>query len=770
MNKEEFERLAKETKEAIENFKTKKEEFIKLLREKNEKLPEEQKDNLFNLALQIVTAGKADADKYIDKIDNTLKDVEEKEKYGEVKGELVNSMKKIKERFKQLNDFMLDYSKEIEEGNIDAKKLKEIELKHIKNSLEGVRYVFRGIRDVKLKVEEQSTKTKKGISKYNGVQTEWEENLQLLGGEKDGKVSTKIIPTLNELFGRLENNKRQSTKENKYNLKTPFKTVQVEVNQGSFGAEILIYYNGKAYTYKDMCNTLDALFEFYDKEDVIENIIKPIIKYLKHGTVETEKIKKIVDSANSGNERGKNTKNKKARKGGGGVKQVKNNNLGNTGTEGEAGKENSNCTIQDLLDMFECKDKANLKFMRPSAEEKIPPIELAIRSLLNEVLEEKDRADLSLMSPSEKKETVDTIELAIRSLLVNEVPAAAASLSGILMLAESCKYRNPTFGKLERNAMKSVLKLAEDGCEKPFSKVFSNKKGWYVPAHSDGGNMQTQELLYYEPKEDSIKNRLVTQRLNGLLEQGSNEGKKDKKESNIIQLLKALLLLADDKTKAKWGGNFYNKRFFGFLDSFISGKDVREDTIEKVFKKLEELFPGKFCTYNDFKGKNSTTDKRAEIDAIKKYKSDDENIRAKIEEFGKYIDDTIKQEKINYIEDKIKNLNESNKTNFLPKLLEIKDASSTTLKEPFKIFQLLDRPNEYTSLKELPRISSKYLNKDIIGNNNNDNNNSNANEEEEVDIGEIMESRMNKNFRRLYKSQNQVFKKEVVKKLLEQKE
>ena len=63
---------------------------------------------------------------------------------------------------------------------------------------------------------------------------------------------------------------------------------------------------------------------------------------------------------------------------------------------------------------------------------------------------------------------------------------AAAFLCGVLLLSESHEFRNPTGGKFERKAMKNVLELAENGCVNPFSKVFSNVKGRYIPAHDKG--------------------------------------------------------------------------------------------------------------------------------------------------------------------------------------------------------------------------------------------------------------------------------------------
>ena len=97
------------------------------------------------------------------------------------------------------------------------------------------------------------------------------------------------------------------------------------------------------------------------------------------------------------------------------------------------------------------------------------------------------------------------------SVLNDNQKTCAAVLCGILMLSESHDIRNPTFGKLERNAIKNVkylANLAKKGCVNPFEKTFSNKAGRYVPAHdtiSDanlidlkpvpGGKKQTQLVL-----------------------------------------------------------------------------------------------------------------------------------------------------------------------------------------------------------------------------------------------------------------------------------
>ena len=48
-----------------------------------------------------------------------------------------------------------------------------------------------------------------------------------------------------------------------------------------------------------------------------------------------------------------------------------------------------------------------------------------------------------------------------------------------MLFSESHVLRNPTGGKLERKAMKDVLKLAENGRTNPFGVVFDREKGRY---------------------------------------------------------------------------------------------------------------------------------------------------------------------------------------------------------------------------------------------------------------------------------------------------
>lgn len=82
----------------------------------------------------------------------------------------------------------------------------------------------------------------------------------------------------------------------------------------------------------------------------------------------------------------------------------------------------------------------------------------------------------------------------ISRYLTKSQKEAAAFLCGVLLLSESHEFRNPTGGKFERKAMKNVLRLAKNGCLNPFSKVFSNAKGRYIPAQSKQTHGQGNQL------------------------------------------------------------------------------------------------------------------------------------------------------------------------------------------------------------------------------------------------------------------------------------
>ena len=70
----------------------------------------------------------------------------------------------------------------------------------------------------------------------------------------------------------------------------------------------------------------------------------------------------------------------------------------------------------------------------------------------------------------------------------------AASLCGTLLFSESHVLRNPTGGKLERKAMKDVLKLAENGRTNHFGVVFNRKNGRYISGYQHG--MRAGKLIF----------------------------------------------------------------------------------------------------------------------------------------------------------------------------------------------------------------------------------------------------------------------------------
>lgn len=189
----------------------------------------------------------------------------------------------------------------------------------------------------------------------------------------------------------------------------------------------------------------------------------------------------------------------------------------------------------------------------------------------------------------------------IRSLNFGEVTekdvsASAASLSGILILAEACQYRNPTFGKLERNAMKTVLRLSQNNCTNSFSKVFNNKTGRYIPAHSGGGNLDTQLLLSYNFDNDSVKARFLPIPV-------------EKTKTEEIKKLFVDIIIGEESLEEIYS-KLYPFKYPGFLQD-MTAKDHDEDTIKAVFGKLNSLFPNMFSSTDSFingnrKVRNST--------------------------------------------------------------------------------------------------------------------------------------------------------------------
>ena len=857
---EEIEKSAKTTKNTIERFSDEKEEFIKLLREENKKLPDGQKDKLFNLAVQIVTAGKANEEKCISKIDGILGDLAEKEYDIKVENKLTASINKINKRFELLNKFMEEYRKAIDgsDGLKKTEQLEKIELEHIKESLEDVSELFKNIKEVL--IEKEGNK----IAQNEKLEKEWENNLKLLNAEEGEEVSTKIIPTLGELFGALGNLDASSgildassKGPPRYNLKTPFGIVEVELSlsgqagsgkagsgkagsgkagsgkadlgkagsgkadsgkansgqagsgkadsgkansgqadsgkansgqagsgkansgkagsgkansgkvgsgkansgkansgKAGYGVEILIYTNDKKECYDDICPILDSLFSSCSKEAVMEYIITPIIEYLKHGTVKKTEIEKIIKSVNDGNTR----------------------------TNNDPDGKKSAYTLQDILDMLKSEKEVNLHDMTEAFLENSPQDML------------KRDEDGAEKCPIDIKKVIE----------------AAASLSGILMLAESCKYRNPTFGKLERNAMKSVVQLLQEDHKKPFAKIFNNESGRYVPAHNDGGNMQTQELLYYNREDNSTEKWLVTMRLEGLWKKTYTIG-----QTPNTNLLKEILLSENNETKKelKEVSQKYDKfRPLSFIKDRLMAQKVEKEIGNKVFDKLKQLFPEKdFPTYDEVLTKTKKDNEPILNDLIELFSNkknlptndkvkdmtdvDKEAVRESIggyndndslqkREFVRYItEEVMKKDKIVYINQQIEDAKDQKE--FYQK--NVLGAQNSKTWDSFKFFNLFEKPNEYTKLKKLPRIKgkffkdqsapgkpkdrtptfgqlseSKYIKPLLVSNSNG------LNWPEEIPISKIMESRMNKNFKRLYKSQNQTSTKEKVEKVLEE--
>ena len=125
----------------------------------------------------------------------------------------------------------------------------------------------------------------------------------------------------------------------------------------------------------------------------------------------------------------------------------------------------------------------------------------------DENLDKEDFKNQKLLDKIKK----DTSPRANFAILDKEQIEAAAVLCGILMLAESHQFRNPTLGKFERSSVKRVKQLALRGCTNPFSIVYLNSSGEYINAHDSnsdttdkhkalkmGGIAQTKEILEFK--------------------------------------------------------------------------------------------------------------------------------------------------------------------------------------------------------------------------------------------------------------------------------
>jgi len=370
------------------------------------------------------------------------------------------------------------------------------------------------------------------------------------------------------------------------------------------------------------------------------------------------------------------------------------------------------------------------------------------KNIENEIIRRYQEEALSKNITSERKDKIINEILAmftytpttISSLKIStpnskeDVVSASASLSGILVLAEACQYRNPTFGKIERNAIKSVLTLAKKGCLNPFGKVFNNQKGWYIPAR-DGGNMDTQLLLSYNFDNDSIKARFLP------LPRMSIEPDK------VRNLLKSLII------KEKFLSNFYKDihpyNWVDFFSEFQQG-NIDDQTVEEVFKKLNIFFPnGKFGSAKEFIEMDKTNKKKL-VKKIKKYEGENEEEKIKINDF------------INFIKDEAYSLNHDKRMILIiNKSKKIEDLIIRAINEGYKqcltvkIFKLCtSKEDTYFSLNNLPKLAADFLDPPA--------NNSGLN------LKEYMRDKVDKGLRKFYKSQNQVLTKEQIKNLISQ--
>lgn len=128
----------------------------------------------------------------------------------------------------------------------------------------------------------------------------------------------------------------------------------------------------------------------------------------------------------------------------------------------------------------------------------------------NETLESAKSKTQNLLSKIQKCNITGDPKITLN----NDQIHAAASISGILMFCESQGKKNPTFGYLERKAIKNVLSLARKGYSRPFGKTFANKTGKYISAYNTesymsnpafeekgtGGVRQTKMILQSEIK------------------------------------------------------------------------------------------------------------------------------------------------------------------------------------------------------------------------------------------------------------------------------
>lgn len=331
----------------------------------------------------------------------------------------------------------------------------------------------------------------------------------------------------------------------------------------------------------------------------------------------------------------------------------------------------------------------------------------------------------------------------IRSLNFEKVPmdnvvASAASLSGILILAEACQYRSPTFGKLERNAMKTVLRLSQNNCKNPFCKVFNNKKGRYVPAHSQGGNIDTQLLLSYNFDNDSIKARFLP------IPIGETKVKK-------IRELFINIIIGEGNLEEIYS-KLYPFKYTGFLKEMIA-KKYDKNTITQVFEKLNFLFPETFPTAGEFIEGNNKFRKET-IESILNFGTEKSKIKNEL------TDTEIESAKkfVNFLKNEAYTTNQGEKlktklNNFsFEKLTQfINNMKSNGFGEHLVVkvnnFYKGLTPDKYVEIKTIPEIPGKYLGLN-------------------TDLKTFIRNKLDKLLKKLYKSQNQTFTKKQIKNLL----
>lgn len=189
------------------------------------------------------------------------------------------------------------------------------------------------------------------------------------------------------------------------------------------------------------------------------------------------------------------------------------------------------------------------------------------------------------------------------SFLENDQIEAAAVLSGILMLSESHQVRNPTLGKLERSSIKRVKQLILKKIKNPFSKVFLNKTGEYIPAHDhtsdlkifiekSGGSGQTKTLLHCK-----MWNGEIAIRTSDIPR--CSKTKAERKDKVSIELDKANRCSFRKTTGEKTTGQDYiflkdlpNTVKFDFFEN----KTIKEFIEPQVLKNLRRLYKTRYRT------------------------------------------------------------------------------------------------------------------------------------------------------------------------------